>query len=92
MYENGLRIGEVLGLTREDVALEEDVNGNQIPVLYLRNRLTDKAFQNAKSCMKVHSKQTYRSKDYNTEWIDIIKFNFHIVYMKKSATILKNHT
>lgn len=92
MYENGLRIGEVLGLTREDVALEEDVNGNQIPVLYLRNRLTDKAFQNAKSCMKVHSKQTYRSKDYNTEWIGYHKIQLsYSLYEKISDYIEKSH-
>ena len=108
MYEDGLRIGEVLGLTKEDVALEEDANtGDYISVVYLRNRLTDKHYQNAKSCMKVHSTQTYRSNDYKKEGIGYQKIilsnnlyekicNYieetHVKYQKTSYEQYKNES
>lgn len=65
MFECGLRIGEVLGLTGEDLIVEQ-VNGEYIPVAYIRNRLTDRNFQKAKTCMKVMSKRSYRTNDYKT--------------------------
>jgi len=47
MYEYGLRIGEVLGLTLEDLLCDEKgLYGS----LILRNRMSDKKYQHAKSC------------------------------------------
>ncbi|MEQ2528921.1 site-specific integrase [Bacillaceae bacterium CLA-AA-H227] len=66
MYQFGLRLGEVLGLTFEDV-VEENIDGNLYPVLYIRNRSTDKHFQKAKTCMNITDKAQFRSKDYKTE-------------------------
>lgn len=63
MYGYGLRIGEVLGLTIEDVT--EVINdGNYIPVLILRNRLSDKKYQYAKNLPHVTNIKQYHSNDY----------------------------
>lgn len=61
MYDAGLRIGEVLGLTDED--LQETDEGF---VLYIRNRTSDSLDQNAKTCIKVFSKDMYETEEYNT--------------------------
>lgn len=59
MYTTGMRLGEVLGLTLEDV--KENVDNSLYGTIYVRNRTTDKSYQNAKTCMNVNS-----TKDYNT--------------------------
>ena len=66
MFQCGLRIGEVLGLTADDLVIEK-INEQYIPVAYIRNRVSDKYYQKAKTCMKVFNVKQYRSKDYNTE-------------------------
>ena len=66
MFQFGLRIGEVLGLTFEDI-VEENIDGTLYPILYIRNRTTDKYFQKAKTCMNIIDKAQYNSKDYKTE-------------------------
>jgi integrase/recombinase XerD len=65
MFQCGLRIGEVLGLTGEDLVVEK-IEDEFIPVAYIRNRLSDKNDQKAKTCMKVLSKKDYRRKEYRT--------------------------
>lgn len=57
MYENGLRIGEVLGITLEDIY------GN---VIVIRNRVSDKWDQRAKTCFKPKSSLDYKSRAYRT--------------------------
>ncbi len=64
MYIYGLRIGEVLGLTIEDVNSDDDGG-----FIILRNRLTDKHYQKAKGCCRVSNKSEYTSKKYNTKKI-----------------------
>jgi len=68
MYEGGLRLGEVLGLTLEDLEIKP-VNDTEICFVYIRNRITDRNFQHAKTCMKIFSKRTYSSYEYNTNTI-----------------------
>lgn len=65
MFQCGLRLGEVLGMTSDDLVMEE-IDGAYVPVLYIRNRYSDQPFQNAKTCMKVPDRKLYRSKDYKT--------------------------
>lgn len=75
MYECGLRIGEVLGLTGDDLVMEkasELPNRSSykpkeayVPIAYIRNRCSDVKGQNAKSCMKVISPKQYSSDEYN---------------------------
>lgn len=66
MYEHGLRIGEVFGLTNDDV-VEENIEGTGwTNVIYLRNRCSDdKVSQAAKGCMKVQTPQDYKRKEYS---------------------------
>ena len=47
MYEGGCRLGEVLGSTLEDYVVAE-VGDSEMCFMYIRNRLTDKDYQNAK--------------------------------------------
>lgn len=61
MYEYGLRIGEVLGLTIEDIVLDE---GNEGGLLYLRNRASDKKWQLAKGAMNILDSTTYHRPEY----------------------------
>lgn len=66
MYQFGLRIGEVLGLTFEDIT-EIEIDNNFVPVILLRNRVSDKHFQKCKTCMNVSNTNQYRSANYKTE-------------------------
>lgn len=63
MYGYGLRLGEVLGLTIEDIKEVRD-NGKLVPVLLLRNRMTDEKYQFAKGRPHVIDPKQYSSKDY----------------------------
>lgn len=72
MFENGLRIGEVLGLTWDDVLVEECIDPETaelqyVTVAYLRNRVSDRPYQHAKTYMKVASRKQYKMKKYRTE-------------------------
>ena len=71
MYGYGLRLGEVLGLTIEDIKEIRD-NGKLVPVLYLRNRMSDAKFQFAKNCPHVIDPRQYASKDYRAATQKII--------------------
>ncbi|MGL5821225.1 MAG: hypothetical protein ACRCYE_06270 [Sarcina sp.] len=56
MFLFGLRLGEVLGLTIED--LKENK-------IYIRNRITDKEYQKAKTCFAPQNKDDYKTKAYD---------------------------
>jgi len=60
MYQYGLRIGEVLGLTIEDIEQYNTGDGR----LILRNRLTDERYQLAKGCMTVRTRNDYKDTKY----------------------------
>jgi integrase/recombinase XerD len=64
MYGYGLRLGEVLGVTTEDIR-EYKVDGRLAPVIVIRNRMSDAKFQFAKGLPHVLSHKEYRTKDYN---------------------------
>lgn len=64
LFEHGLRIGEVLGLTLEDIKYKQDKDSTIQYRLELRNRLSDTREQNAKSAMNVTSADTYKDPDY----------------------------
>lgn len=71
MYGYGLRLGEVLGLTMEDITEVYDHN-ELVPVLLLRNRMSDKKFQFAKNLPHVINKKQYSSTDYRKAKSQII--------------------
>lgn len=78
MYECGMRIGEVLGLTLEDINTspdEIDVSEEGCGELIIRNRLSDEPHQYAKGCMEPKSKRSYRSNAYNQDGIGYQKVN-----------------
>ena len=67
MFENGLRIGEVLGLTLEDI-IKPSQETYKACIIVIRNRCSDNKYQKAKTCMNVTSKNDYFLPDYaNTE-------------------------
>lgn len=69
LFEHGLRIGEVFGLTLEDVKSKETKDFQVQYRLELRNRLSDTKEQNAKSVMNVTSADTYKDPDYTRKGI-----------------------
>lgn len=65
MYEHGLRIGEVLGLTLEDLCQERLRDGSADYCVKLRDRISDKRWQKAKSLVfKPQSVEEYASPSY----------------------------
>lgn len=48
MYGYGLRLGEALGITLEDITQTHSDDGRLLPVIILRNRKSDNSFQYAK--------------------------------------------
>lgn len=91
MFEAGLRIGEVLGLTSDDIVLEE-IDGEDVGVIYIRNRFTDKPYQLAKTCMKISNPKQYNSKEYRTQGYGYQKVIINInLYDKLSEYINENH-
>lgn len=72
MYEGGLRIGEVLGLTAEDVKRKEYTNKQtgenfESGVIYFRNRITDKRYQLCKRHIIPTNKRTYSTRAYKDD-------------------------
>lgn len=61
MFETGLRLGELLGLTNEDIVTNDKGN-----FIYIRNRCSDSSFQLAKGRMIPKSCKEYKTKKYNT--------------------------
>lgn len=62
MFTRGLRIGEILGITLEDIKAGKDEYG----YIVIRNRISDKKYQFAKTCYKPCDKEDYSSAQYNT--------------------------
>lgn len=71
MFENGLRLGEVLGLTNEDIVVNEKGN-----FLHIRNRCSDSPDQLAKGCMTVKNRRQYQTKAYKSKDI-----GYQVVYL-----------
>ncbi|KZL89423.1 tyrosine-type recombinase/integrase [Clostridium magnum] len=65
MYILGLRLGEVLGITLEDIKAHP--NNSEAGIICLRNRVSDRKDQHAKTCMKVFSRDDYGTKRYKSE-------------------------
>jgi len=71
MFEAGLRIGEVLGLTSEDVKFKEFTNSktgkkSKTGIVYLRNRVTDKKHQLVKGAIVPTTRRNYYNKSYKS--------------------------
>ena len=75
MYFYGLRIGECLGLTVEDIVLRRK-NYQPSPTLLLRNRLSDKSFQFAKGLFHPKSYKDYNGKSYPSQKV-VLTMNFY---------------
>lgn len=71
MYVYGLRLGEVLGITIEDIC-EVYKNGKLVYVIYLRNRMSDHTYQFAKWLPHVIEERGYASKEYRAGTVEII--------------------
>ncbi len=66
-FEHGMRIGEILGLTLEDLQSEVTKEGDRGHFLVLRDRVSDRADQHAKSLrFKPRTREDYASEAYRT--------------------------
>ena len=79
LYSTGLRIGEALGLTLQDLKTSY-VDGDYIYYLIIRNRLSDNKNQKAKTCMNIASENDYLNPSYS-----IRGFGFQTVGVPKSV-------
>lgn len=100
-YSYGVRSGEALGLTEEDVTRKINDEGVDVPVIILRNRVSDRMDQSCKGLYHPKSKEQYRSSLYKgSQWeIEISEKTYHalmrfIAFSRetkgKSETVLKN--
>ena len=92
MYTTGMRLGEVLGLTFEDI--KDNQEDKRYGTVYIRNRLSDKSYENAKTCLKVNSEYDYNTASYKTKNIGyqtvyISPYLFELIkkYMDESRSI-----
>lgn len=77
MYGYGLRLGECLGLTMEDITETHD-NESLVPVLLIRNRMSDAKYQYAKNLLHVTNRNQYKSRDYQlSRWRIIITYDLY---------------
>lgn len=67
MYCHGLRRGECLGITIEDLKMIH-CDGKEIPVIILRNRFSDHDDQKAKNRFAAESTLVYRDADYISQY------------------------
>ncbi len=63
MYEYGLRIGEVLGLTLEDI-INSKISKSGVHEIEIRNRFSDRPWQHCKGCMTIYSRNCYQEEEY----------------------------
>jgi integrase/recombinase XerD len=79
MYESGLRAGEVLSLTLEDLLVSHDVKNNDVYQVILRNRVSNLSWQSPKYLMKTFSKEDYKTRDYQQRG-----YGYQVVHISKS--------
>ena len=74
LFETGMRIGTMLGLTEEDLFYDTDEDGNILRYyVKARNRFSDKSFQSVKNLPKIYS-PTYKPGKPDVEGIDFFKY------------------
>lgn len=82
LFEHGLRIGEVLGITIEDIKTKETKDFQVQYRIELRNRVSDTNEQNAKSVMNVTSADTYNDPDYIRKGI-----GYHVIIISEDLAM-----
>lgn len=86
-YGYGLRLGEILGLTLEDIT-EVSIDKKITPVLYIRNRLSDKNYQFAKNLLHPTDVRQYSTKDYrNARHRIIITYDMYEIILNYVETV-----
>lgn len=88
MYQNGLRLGETLGLTIEDIDLVVS-DFTTVPVVYLRNRLSDKPDQYCKNLFHPRNQTDYKQNYYQQSKVRI--FIDENIYLLLKKLIEKTH-
>ena len=83
LYEYGLRISEVLGITLEDIRELDGEYKDQYFIIILRNRISDKQYQKCKNLMQPTNKEDYSSTNYQE-----IKIGYYEVVIHKEIFYL----
>lgn len=80
MYGYGLRIGEVLGITLEDIYDDTNKQGQRVGRIILRNRVNEDRHRKAKTCFTPRSKKDYDRYDYSRDYYKtMVNYGFQIV-------------
>lgn len=69
MFRYGMRLGECLGLTEEDIVVYK-IKGQDVWTLIVRNRLSDEPWQHAKRKLIPLKEVDYDAKPYIDQWRD----------------------
>lgn len=83
MYESGMRSGEVLGLTFEDLKQVKITDGTSAYKVVGRSRFTDKPWQSAKFLMKITDREQYKTKRYRLK-----NYGYHETYISEDLFTL----
>lgn len=67
MFRYGMRLGECLGLTEEDLVVMR-IKGTDVPTLIVRNRLSDRPWQHAKRKIIPRKESDYEGISYQDQW------------------------
>lgn len=80
MYGYGLRIGEVLGITLEDIYDDTNKQGRRVGRIILRNRVNEDRHRKAKTCFTPRSKKNYDRYNYSRDYYKtMVNSGFQIV-------------
>ena len=85
MFRYGMRLGECLGLTEEDI-VTIPIKKKEIPTLILRNRVSDMPFQHCKYRIVPSSRDDYKNPSYVKQWQ---KDDFSHIYLTESTDFSK---
>ena len=85
MFRYGMRLGECLGLTEEDLVTFR-IKGNDVPTLIVRNRLSDRPWQHAKRKLIPRNPLDYAGKPYIDQWRDD---NYSHYYLTESGDFVE---
>ncbi len=88
MFRYGMRLGECLGLTEEDLVFIR-IKGKDIPTLIVRNRLSDKPWQHAKRKLIPRKASDYEGISYIDQWRNDDYAHYYLTESTEFATALQ---
>ena len=86
MFRYGMRLGECLGLTEEDITIYR-IKDKDVPTLIIRNRLSDRPDQHAKGKIIPRQATDYAGNPYIEQWRDDPYSHYYLTESEDSEFI-----